>query len=234
MACESCHDPAAKHTESASAADIVNPSKLAAAATDRTCLKCHLNEPTHSGRIRSSHAKDDVSCTSCHAIHQGAEKLRPTKPADINQQCSTCHSAVWAQFQKPYKHRLPEGAMACTDCHNPHGGFLPRSVRTVAANEPTCFRCHSDKRGPFTFEHAPVRLEGCATCHEPHGSANPRMLVRREVRFLCLQCHSNIAAGNALGGNPPGFHDLRSTRYRNCTICHTKIHGSYVDSSLER
>src|SRR5271163_2978782 len=37
-ACESCHGPAQKHTESASAADIRNPSKLAAAAADQLCL----------------------------------------------------------------------------------------------------------------------------------------------------------------------------------------------------
>ena len=234
MACESCHGPGAKHAESASAGDIVNPSKQSAAAADRTCLSCHLNQPAHSGRISGSHAKDDVSCTACHSIHKGPEQLHPTKASAINQQCAKCHTSVWAQFRRPYKHKLPEGAMSCTDCHNPHGSFLPRSVRTVAGNEPGCFRCHSDKRGPFTFEHAPVRLEGCSTCHEPHGSANPRMLTRREVRFLCLECHSNIGVAKTIGGAPPAFHDLRSTRYQNCTICHTKIHGSYVDASLER
>lgn len=234
MACEACHGPGAKHVESLSAADILNPAKQKIPAGDRTCLQCHLNQPTHTGRITTPHAKGEVACTSCHMVHQGAEKLKPTRPAAVNQQCARCHNSVWAQFQKPHKHRLPEGAMSCTDCHNPHGSLLPRSVRTVDANEPSCFRCHSDLRGPFTFEHAPVRLEGCTTCHEPHGSANPRMLVRREQRFLCLECHSNIAAGATVGGTPPAFHDLRSARFRNCTICHSKIHGSYVDPNLER
>jgi predicted CXXCH cytochrome family protein len=83
-----------------------------------------------------------------------------------------------------------------------------------------------------------VRLEGCMACHEPHGSANPRMLVRHEVRLVCLECHSNIANPLAppptLGGVPPAFHDLRSTRFQNCTVCHTKVHGSYVDRTLLR
>ena len=34
---------------------------------------------------------------------------------------------------------------------------------------------------------------------------------------------------------PPAFHDdLTSPRFRNCTICHQKIHGSYIDRNLLR
>ena len=83
------------------------------------------------------------------------------------------------------------------------------------------------------FEHAPVRLEGCTACHQPHGSANPRMLTRAEVRFVCLECHANLptpalGASGSLGTIPPAFHDLRSPRFENCTLCHQKVHGSYV------
>jgi DmsE family decaheme c-type cytochrome len=234
MACESCHGPGAKHAESVSPSDIVNPAKLAPAKTDQLCLKCHLNQPTQVGRIRGGHAKNSVSCTSCHSLHKGPQALRPTRFGAINEMCARCHNSVWAQFQKPYKHRLPEGAMSCDDCHNPHGSFLPSSIRTVAANEPSCFRCHADKRGPFVYEHPPMRTDGCQACHEPHGSANPRMLTRHEVRFVCLECHSNIGVQKTIGGVPPAFHDLRSARFQNCTICHVKIHGSYVDAALER
>lgn len=234
MACESCHGPGAKHAETVAASDIRNPAKLAAAKTDQLCLKCHLNQPTHVGRIQSGHAKNQVACTSCHAIHKGPQALKPTRASVINETCSRCHSSIWAQFQKPYKHRLPEGSMSCVDCHNPHGSILPGSIRTVAANEPSCFRCHSDKRGPFVYEHPPMRTDGCRACHEPHGSANPRMLTRHEARQVCLECHANIGVQSTLGGVPPAFHDLRSSRFQNCNVCHIKIHGSYVDAALER
>jgi len=171
-------------------------------------------------------------------MHKSAEELRPQRRAAINAKCAGCHTAVWASFQRPHKHKLPEGAMSCIDCHNPHGSLLPRSIRTVAANEPGCLNCHGDKRGPFIFEHAPVRLEGCTACHEPHGSANPHMLTRQEVRFTCLECHANtpatMAASGTLGGIPPAFHDLRSPQFRNCTLCHVKIHGSNVSQDLLR
>jgi DmsE family decaheme c-type cytochrome len=232
-ACESCHGPGSKHAESASADDIRNPAKLPPAQTDRTCLTCHLNQPTHVGRIQSGHAKNQVSCAACHSVH-GPKGMVARKTGAINEQCASCHTSEWARFQLPYKHRLPEGGMSCVDCHNPHGSFRPRQMQTFAANEPGCFKCHGDKRGPFTFEHPPVRFEGCNTCHEPHGSANPRMLTRQEVRYVCLECHANLpvptTGGNpVLGVVPPAFHDLRSPRFRNCTICHQKVHGSHVD-----
>ncbi len=243
-ACESCHGPGSKHAESVSPDDIVNPGKLDAVKADRACLKCHLNQPSQANRIQSGHAKNQVSCVGCHTMHKagpggGEPGVAPRKAAAINKQCASCHSPVWAEFQRPHRHKLNEGAMSCVDCHNPHGSFLPKMQKTVSANEASCLKCHGDKRGPFVFEHAPVRLEGCQTCHEPHGSANPRMLTRHEVRFQCLECHVGVGAGAAqsgpVGGSiPPAFHDLRSPRFRNCTVCHMKVHGSQVNRALLR
>src|SRR3954468_15124534 len=98
-ACESCHGPAQKHTESLSAEDIRQPAKLAAAAADKLCLTCHLGQPTHVGRLQSSHAKNQVACTTCHKVHaNGPLGLVARKPAAINEQCATCHTNVMAQF----------------------------------------------------------------------------------------------------------------------------------------
>jgi len=237
-ACESCHGPGGKHAESVSPADIRQPAKLKTQDADRVCLTCHQNQTTHTGRINSSHAKNQVGCTACHAIHKnGPMNLVARKPVEINKQCATCHTAVWASFQKPHAHRLSQGAMSCVDCHNPHGTALARSIQTTRADEPGCMKCHGDKAGPFPFEHAPVRLEGCGACHEAHGSANPRMLTRAQVRFVCMECHSNLpvpqpAANSNLGTVGPALHDLRSPRFQNCTLCHQKVHGSYVDRAL--
>ena len=50
-ACESCHGPGEEHAESADAAKIRNPAKLAAAAADKLCLSCHLNHVHARGAI---------------------------------------------------------------------------------------------------------------------------------------------------------------------------------------
>ncbi len=63
--CESCHGPGQAHTEGPSTDDIRNPAKLAAAAADKICLTCHLNQPTQIGRLESSHARNEISCTAC-------------------------------------------------------------------------------------------------------------------------------------------------------------------------
>jgi DmsE family decaheme c-type cytochrome len=232
-ACESCHGPGQKHAESANPALIRNPANLTSAAADKICLTCHLNQPTQIGRLESSHAHNQISCTACHKVH-ASEPLVARRAVAVNTLCASCHLNEWAQFQRPFHHKLPEGDMTCVDCHNPHGSIRPVMLQSFAANEPGCFKCHGDKRGPFTFEHAPVRFEGCQACHEPHGSANARMLTRANVRFVCLECHANLPTVpvRVAGVVPPSFHDLNLPLFQNCTVCHQKIHGSHVDRNL--
>lgn len=219
--CESCHGPGSKHAESADKSAIRLPASL-------NCLACHRGQPSQAGRIQGAHARNQVGCASCHSIHQ-------TKPkAELRAQCGACHVTTVAEFSRPFRHKVPEGVMSCVDCHNPHGQPLSRVVKPTF-NEPGCLKCHGDKRGPFVYEHAPVRLEGCSACHEPHGSVNPRLLNRHEARVQCLECHSGASfTRTQLGGAPPAFHDLRSQRFQNCTGCHLKVHGSQVSRDLLR
>ena len=81
---------------------------------------------------------------------------------------------------------IGEGKIVCSDCHNPHGSFTEAMLRTDTIND-TCYKCHAEKRGPFLFEHEPVR-ENCLNCHDPHGSVNEYMLKESRPR-LCFECH---------------------------------------------
>ena len=111
-----------------------------------------------------------------------------------------------------------------------HGGFEAKQTRLAGADA-SCLKCHSDKQGPFVFEHAPLKTEGCTICHTPHGASNSRLLKRNNVNQLCLECHSQIATKigeEAPPGAPgtPSFHNQATLRFQNCTTCHVKIHGS--------
>jgi len=102
-------------------------------------------------------------------------------------------------------------------------------MQTVDANEPGCFKCHGDKRGPFSYEHAPVPwkaapLPPAARLRQPaHVDAGASRLPLPGVP-------RQLGAAGALrqrdhGTVPPSFHDMRLPRFQNCTICHQKVHG---------
>jgi DmsE family decaheme c-type cytochrome len=113
--------------------------------------------------------------------------------------------------------------MGCSDCHDPHGTFQQKQLRTAADQNQICVKCHTEKAGPFVFEHPPVKTEGCVSCHSPHGSPNPRLLIRSNVNALCMQCHS--ATVNFTAPGTPSFHN-QANQYQACTLCHTQVHGS--------
>jgi DmsE family decaheme c-type cytochrome len=217
-----------------------------------TCLNCHARDFSKANIRRSQHSLADVVCTNCHSIHKSpaAQFLLAKKQTEL---CYGCHADVRAQFSMPFKHRVNEGFMACTDCHNPHGAFAPTwgmadgqgMVARAEGNESACLKCHADKRGPFAYEHPPVRVEGCGVCHMPHGSTNAKLLQRPVVFTLCLRCHNGVDSfGTRQGAIPPAkstgipalsnTHNMLDPRYQRCTLCHVRIHGSNSDGYFFR
>lgn len=210
------------------------------------CLACHSSSKDQDLFNRSEHKLQGISCEQCHSAHllerttnrdrvelsiaQARfftaprlteenrwlnESLLRKKQPDL---CFSCHRTIQAQFALPTHHRVPEGFMKCTDCHNPHGTLQRPLLRKT--NWEACVSCHTEKRGPFVFEHAAVKVEGCTICHTPHGSVTRNLLTRREDRFTCLECHVNPFAANVPHGRL-GF----QTRGE-CVRCHATIHGS--------
>lgn len=243
--CESCHGPGSEHIAGkGDKSKIVAFSQLPPKQTLDKCLACHANSIPRSQIRRSSHTLAQVACTGCHSIHRSPtpKSLLAKTQTDL---CSSCHQTVKAQFSLPFRHRVLEGAMSCTDCHNPHGaaaptwrmGARPRMVDAALGNEEPCLKCHIDKRGPFAFEHTAVRVDGCEVCHSPHGSANARLLRRPAVFTLCLECHNGADSFGRQGDGvklTPSFHNMADPKYRNCTTCHVRVHGSNADARFLR
>ncbi len=222
--CESCHGPGEDHaTNGGDKTKIISFKATAKKQYNQMCLACHAKDQEVPGFKGSMHAKSGLACSDCHRVHTPVRQTRLLKET-VNPLCMSCHVQTRSQFSKPFHHRIREGAMQCIDCHQPHSGIDRRQMRLTSFGEDACLHCHTEKEGPFVFNHAPLKIRNCQACHEPHGSNNTKMLVRSTVRGLCLECHSQ--SQNVLTAQPPSFHDVRSPRYQNCTTCHAKIHGS--------
>jgi DmsE family decaheme c-type cytochrome len=250
--CESCHGSGKEHVEAGGdKTKIISFKNKDSKQISETCLTCHAGREEHNNFRRGDHWRNNVGCTDCHSSHGSshgefragsttfvnkASKLNASNAMLISneqQLCLSCHSEVKAHFNKPFRHKVLEGVMKCSDCHNPHGGFETKQTRLAVGSDAACVKCHTDKQGPFVFEHAPIKTEGCSACHTPHGAANPKLLKRNQVRQLCLECHSGIT--EQLSEGPTGGpHDQRTLLQRNCTACHTAIHGSNANPDFFR
>jgi DmsE family decaheme c-type cytochrome len=222
--CESCHGPGKAHVESGGdVTQIKQISKMSARQVDETCLGCHAN--THPDFLRSPHAKAGVSCTSCHSVHKPGEEASLLTVAQPKL-CFTCHADVKPSFDMPFHHKVNEGLLKCSDCHDTHGTFGNNNLKSTADQNAICSKCHTETRGPFVYEHAAVKGEGCMSCHTPHGSQNARLLNMPNINTLCNQCHSPVAAGTVHGMN------AGSAEVTPCISCHTMIHGSNLNQAF--
>lgn len=228
QSCETCHGPGSLHA--AAAGDKSNPGystiknlkKLSAVDIEKTCLQCHEDE-NRVHWVGSMHERRNVSCLACHSVHEAKnEKMLLVQPK-VEQLCSQCHRDIVAKIHRNAHMPIEEGKMDCTSCHNPHGSATPKMLNLASAND-TCYSCHADKRGPFLWEHPPVR-ENCMNCHDPHGSHHEFMLVSKRS-FLCQRCHIGTR-------HPPTPYDQTSINNLqnrivsdSCTNCHSNIHGS--------
>ncbi len=220
------------------------------------CLGCHTTSKMQDFFGESEHAGHGISCNQCHSPHL-VDEVKDLSKGDMTypqayffqlpklpdetrwlhnsllkqsepQLCYGCHQTVQADFALPDHHRVPEGFMKCTDCHNPHGTVNMVSLATSSVNE-TCTKCHVEKHGPFVYDHPAVSVSGCITCHNPHGTTTQHLLVRREGRQLCLECHTGFHNQAQVPHSRLGFQTSGE-----CVRCHVSIHGSNLDPNFLR
>jgi DmsE family decaheme c-type cytochrome len=229
--CEACHGPGSLHVEDP---DIVENrpriSTRSAAEQTAVCQQCHDGGQQFFW-VGGRHEARGLSCESCHSVHAFKSETAQLKAETSVEQCFTCHKDVRAETWKTSHHPIREGKMSCADCHNPHGSQTDKMITAASVND-QCYSCHAEKRGPFLWDHPPVR-ENCFNCHTPHGS-NHLKLQRTSVPYLCQQCHSNTRHPGTLydrttlaDGTRPSNRDFS----RACLNCHAAIHGSNHPSS---
>ncbi len=210
----------------------------------KKCAECHEDKTGHFAG--SSHARlaikdpkaGDISCEACHgagSIHvkTGGAKGTIVNPGKSPEACFQCHLDKRAQFSLPSAHQVLNGKMSCADCHEVHSGNAIKGTGAdLEAQNETCFKCHTEQKGPFVFEHGAMR-EGCTACHNPHGSVNQKMLLARDAN-LCLRCHLEASDPGSSGQiNANAIHHVaenHNTRLMQGACwsagCHEAPHGS--------
>ena len=236
--CETCHGPGSAHAE-----DPDNPAllprvdKLRPAQQSAVCPSCHdtgkqqffWHGSAHAGarpllhelpqrpllQVGDRAAQERERDGAVLHLPQGRarrdlEDLAPPAPRGQDR---------LRRLPQPARHRRP-----------------PRLITAASVND-QCYTCHAEKRGPFLWEHPPVR-ESCMNCHTPHGS-NHLKLQQTSVPYLCQQCHANTRHPGTLYDGLRAAHareraaDPASNRLFNraCLDCHAAIHGSNHPSS---
>jgi len=222
--CESCHGPGSRHLEDPSSDTGIRkfasmPPRDASAA----CLSCHT-QSSHALWQGSAHDARNLSCSTCHSVHDPVSPRGQLKTATEMETCATCHRTQVLKVNRVAHMPLPEGKMSCSSCHNPHGATNVRLLRVGNWINESCISCHAEKRGPFLFEHAAGR-ESCVSCHDPHGSPNDRMLVAR-APMLCQRCHIGTRHPSTIYDNAAVQAGSNRIIGRACMNCHQQIHGS--------
>lgn len=171
---------------------------------------------------------DTNQCSNCHATHDGKGQ------GLINQQdqkelCYLCHDAggqsqfdVADQFgtDAPYAvshHKVPEGTMQCSDCHNPHDGG-----KDINGNEIHWTRLLSSSADPSS--HGGNQF--CLSCHQTTQGDTKAINSATYPADGVGHNNSSFIINGTTPFNPESGSDIR------CAGCHEQ-HGSTQEKLLK-
>jgi predicted CXXCH cytochrome family protein len=108
--------------------------------------------------------KGQLSCLSCHSMHQSQPADQLAAKMESNQACLQCHDKI--QVQAHTRHRPDSSGSLCYNCHMPHTTYgLMKAIRSHTIDSPSvpatlrtgrpnaCNLCHLDQTLAWTARH---------------------------------------------------------------------------------
>ena len=217
--CEACHGPGGAHADEAArsgrAADLRGEYPVAARSAPLPRLS-RRRPALHDAAPASTRSR--ASAVGLSSRPRGTDDLlRKTVP----ELCYGCHLDVRAKFALPEHHKVPEGVVTCLDCHErPRQPPLRADARQ---RRPWSLRTLSRRvQGPFVYEHG-----GCS-------SRGASVVTIRTAASIVICWFASRWPSSATSATPVTPSDHVQPSFRDCTRCHTAIHGSNFDSALAR
>ncbi|MBX3412218.1 MAG: hypothetical protein KF708_05820 [Pirellulales bacterium] len=112
------------------------------------------------------HQRGDLSCVSCHSLHEGKPENQLGAGMDGNQACLQCHGEYESKLTEHTHHAADSEGSRCYNCHMPHTTYgLMKGIRSHTVTNPSveestkygrpnaCNLCHLDETLQWTGEH---------------------------------------------------------------------------------
>jgi len=214
VGCESCHGPGSEHLANRGRSRfIVNPRYLSAERSSAVCGRCHDRRQGYGGPNNGytqaisetgelawpGISRHELITRFTDPIKKGPTMRGPGRedniwPDDIH---SNKPHQQYADFLKSKMYRNDRVLVACSDCHDMHGGTsFPRALMHDA-NDPAsalCQRCHAVDVLSHMDGKLNARMKGlqtrCIDCHMP-GTANTGGIAGDFGRMIKVPPYAN-------------------------------------------
>lgn len=191
----------------------------------------------------STHGRNHMACTACHAQHQRYPHLQVTaaSPRELSRRvvqetCFHCHQTIYQQFKESVhgKALVEEGNLDvpdCSDCHGIHNIREPHSVLFRMESPDVCSRCHTDSvlaarygmSGNVTrsylndFHGVSIRLA--------RGSSPGVAGAKAASKAVCYDCHGSHDIKRV---DSPESHVAQTRLVETCRQCHPGAHANFT------
>lgn len=220
--CQSCHGPGGPHVEHRLDPEerykyVISYSRVTPMEGAAACMRCHNDTMTMAHFKRTGHARANIGCVSCHAMHQDPHDRPPQGDMLLP---DPANKGKTGKDPRVKGDTFPQTSVFVQ--------AAPRRKLLKADEVTLCGQCHKPELNEFRHNfHHPVP-EGrlvCSDCHDIHPRrANDQKTAAhtrlRSAKEMCVTCHAETAGPFVYEHDP-----VVGLTGDGCTECH-RPHGS--------